>query len=417
MKHRLAAVLLVAGLPTVCASAQDPTAAPTPPAGHVADPSSGLTAGHDGHFFLQSADGRNRLQLGALFQAQARAFQADRGRDTEFLLERMRLEISGKVNEVYRFNFEPNFTEDEIELEEAWFGGVLPGGAELILGRMKEPFGLEEMLPRAPQDWVNFSILNQFSPAEDHGITLLGSFCDELDYGLAVYNGSGGDETNSDKDVAARIVWRPFAGEDCCLQGLQFGAAGTFGRADAMLTGKSLRNEAKQDFLRFSPGTRMDGDRWRAGLEAGWYNGPFAVLAEALLLQQEMVASAGRDDVTLDGGYVGFSWVLTGEDKTWRGVEPAQPFGAGTSGYGAWQFATRISRLSLDPALMAIGAVGSTGFTDTVTTIDAGLNWYMTKLAMMRMHVLWTDYDEPIGIGGTTFGDELSVLIQAQFKF
>ena len=110
--------------------------------------------------------------------------------------------------------------------------------------------------------------------------------------------------------------------------------------------------------------------------------------------------------------------MLTGEAKTWRGVAPLHPVGDSENrGSGAWQFATRISRLSLDPTLMTIGAIGSTGFTDTVTTIDAGLNWHATRQALLRMHLVWTDYDEPIGIGGNAFDDELSVLLQAQFRF
>ncbi len=193
----------------------------------------------------------------------------------------------------------------------------------------------------------------------------------------------------------------------------------TFGRADSELTGEGLQNEAKQDFLLFSTGARMDGDRWRAGLEFGWEHGPFNVIAEALLLEQEMTASGGSGDVAIDGGYVGFSWVLTGEDKTFsKGIDPRNPLrGSDEPGLGALQFATRVSRLSLDPRLMAIGAVGTTGFTDTVTTIDAGLNWYPTRRMRVRTHLIWTDYDEAIAFGGTTFGEELAVLVQAQLNF
>jgi len=377
------------------------------------------SAGYDGGFYVQSEDGRNRLQVGALLQTQARAFQPDRGRETEFVLERMRLEFSGHIDGVYRFMLEPNFATDQASLEEAWIGADLPFGATLILGRMKEPFGLEEMLPRAPQDWVNFSILNQFSPAEDLGVTLLGECAGgALEYGCAVYNGNGDQETNSDKDIAARLVWHPFHDEDSAWQGLQLGVAGTWGRADGSLDGEALTNEAKQDFLDFADGSSNDGRRWRTGLEAAWVHGPFSALGEMLLLEQEMRGTGGAGDVRIDGGYVGFSWVLTGEDKTWKGVVPARPVGRGKdAGSGAWQFATRISRLGLDPMMQTLGVVGSTGFADSVTTIDAGLNWYLTRHAMIRMHAVWTDYDEQITIAGNSFSEELAFLLQAQLTF
>src|SRR5262245_16898798 len=104
-------------------------------------------AGYDGEFFLRSADDRYRLSIGGLLQVQGRAYQAERGRTSDFFLERMRLEIGGTIERIYHFNLEPKFTEEDVELEEAWVGADLGRHALLMLGRMKEPFSLEEMLP------------------------------------------------------------------------------------------------------------------------------------------------------------------------------------------------------------------------------------------------------------------------------
>jgi phosphate-selective porin OprO/OprP len=380
------------------------------------------TAGYDGEFFLRSADDRFRLTIGSLMQVQARAFQRDRGRTSDFLLERMRLEIGGTVDRIYHFNIEPKFTEDEVELEEAWVGVDLSSHARLLLGRMKEPYSLEEMLPRKHMDFVNFSVLNQLAPAEDHGITLLGATAGgSFEYGAAVYNGTGGEEQNSDKDVAARLVWHPFAREKGhWLQALQIGAAGTFGRADQDAGGVSLLNEAKMPFLEFASGTRFDGDRSRVGLELGWYHGPLALLAEAILQRQRTTAASGAVEAAFRGAYVAGSWVLTGEDKTWRGVHPLRPLlgpDDATTGLGAWQLAARASRLTLDDELVAIGAVGPTGFAEAVSSFDIGVNWYASYHARLKLHVLYTLYDEPIAIGGKSFDDELALLVQAQIHF
>lgn len=169
-------------------------------------------AGYDGGFFVQSPDGDSRLTLEGLLPFRGQAREPGIGRTSQFDLERMRLERSGELERLHLFHVEARFSESEVELEQAWVGADLgAGGPRLILGRMEERFGLEEMLPRKHLDFVGFSLSNQFSPAEDHGITLLGGGLDgPFEYGLALDNGTGGDDTNSDKDAALRGVVRPF---------------------------------------------------------------------------------------------------------------------------------------------------------------------------------------------------------------
>lgn len=288
------------------------------------------------------------------------AFAFERAaRDSAFDLRRMRLEISGELDERYIFNVEPFFTEAEVELEEAWVGAWLERERTRVLfGRMKEPFSLEEMSPRKGSDFAEFSILNQIVPAEDSGITLLGATAGgALEYGGAIYNGTSGDEVNEDRDLAARRVWHPFAARtECALRDLQIGAAATTGRADADVGGAELRTETRQPFLAFEPASEIDGDRTRAGVEAAWLSGPFALTAEAVRVEQDMTGPSGSDEVGFDAWHLTGSWVLTGEEKTFQGVRPARPFVKG-GGCEAWQIAARISRLELDDALVATGVV------------------------------------------------------------
>jgi phosphate-selective porin/MFS family permease len=323
-------------------------------------------AGYDGGFFLQSPDGTFRFTLGGLLQFRGTAFESGLdGRTSQFDLERMRFEFGGEFYDRYLFNVEPKFTESEVELEEAWIGADL-GGPRLILGRMKEPFSLEEMLPRKHFDFPTFSILNQFVPAEDHGVTLLGGSLDApVEYGAALYNGTGGDDLNNDKDVAARLVFRPWARQDeTLLRRLQFGGAVTYGREESDLAGTELLTEAKAPFLAFEPGSRADGERLRLGLEAAWLAGPAAISAEVIHVDEEL--SGGGSDVQSDtvGWYVSSTWVLTGEEKSFRGVKPARPLTGSASGPGALQLALRYSELELDEALVDGGLVAASSFPD-----------------------------------------------------
>lgn len=383
----------------------------------------GPLAGYDGGFFVRTPDDAFKLTLEGLLQVQAKAFESGLGRTNEFELERMRLEFSGELDRTYLFHIEPNFTEADVELEEAWIGADLAAnGPRLMIGRMKEPFSLEEMLPRKHLDFVTFSILNQFVPAEDNGLTLLGSTpANHFEYGAAVYNGTGGEDLNDDKDVALRGVVRPFAAEDGSpLRGLQVGAAMTYGRADSDVSGEELRTEAREPFLFFQPGSALDGERLRLGLEAAWLRGPFAIYAEAISLSEDMEGPLSDADLDTRGWYVGGSWVLTGEEKTFRGVHPERPLrrgGSGRSGPGAWQLAGRISDLGLDDELVSSGIVLPQEFPEDVLSFDIGINWYATYNARVKLHFLHTRYEEEITLGGESRASENAVLIQFQLHF
>jgi phosphate-selective porin OprO/OprP len=408
-------------LPLGTATAQQSNQTKAGPTGSDAPAAQLPIAGYDGGFFLQSPDGAFRFTLGGLLQVRGTAFEHDvDGRTSQFGLERMRFELGGELYDRYLFNVEPKFTEDEVELEEAWIGADLgERGPRLILGRMKEPFSLEEMLPRRHFDFPTFSILNQFVPAEDHGVTLLGGSRDaRFEYGAALYNGTGGDDLNADKDAAARLVFRPWAEhEGARFQRLQFGGAITYGSEDADLAGEELRTEAKSPFLAFEPGSRADGDRLRLGLEAAWLAGPAAISAEVIHIDEELTGAGGDIQNDTVGWYVSATWVLTGEEKSFSGVKPARPLTGSASGPGALQLALRYSELDLDEALVDGGLVAASSFPDGVRTWDVGLNWYTTAHTKVMLHFLHTDYEQDILIQGDTWGSEDALLLQLQLQF
>ena len=332
---------------------------------------SGQRSGYDNGFFIESGDGRGRFTLQGLMQVYGTFFEPGlEGRNSEFDLRRARLEFGGVFDETYRFLVETKFTADELELEEAWIGADLAAnGPRLILGRMKEPFSLEEMLPRKHVDFPKFSILNQFAPAEDHGVTLIGgSLPGPVEYGLADYNSTGGEDLNSDKDVAGRFVVRRWSAGGGALAGLQVGVAAAYGTQNQAIDGAELRTEARVPFLTFEPLAELHGDRTRLGLEGAWLNGPFALLAEVVRIDEDAEGAGGAAELSTDAWYVAASWVLTGEDKTFRGVRPGGPFvpGRGRSGCGsgAWQLAARYSELTLGDELVING--NSRGSEDTL---------------------------------------------------
>lgn len=368
-------------------------------------PKPAVEAGYEGGFYIGGKDAR--LTIEGLLQVNARAFERNGPHESEFELRRFRLEFTGEFYERWLFHIEPKFTETEVDLEEAWVGAQF-GNHLLMVGRMKEPFSFEEMGSQRHMDMLNFSILTQFVPAEDHGITVFGSF-NILQYQVGFYNGTGGDDTTSDKDVASRLVLHPW-------RGLQFGGAVTFGREDIDISGGELRTEARVAWAEYLPGTQIDGERVRLGAEAAFLEGPIAVTAELIQVREEFNGTTVR----FTGGYVQASYVLTSESKKWKGdpvriwkgVSPERPF-LKDPDIGAWQVVARWSRLVLDDEL----APFLTNFPESVDSYTIGINWYANDFVKIKVNYLRTVYENAIVVAGYRHDAEDVVLFQFQLMF
>jgi len=399
---RTPAPILLALLATGCSAA-----APRPAAG----------AGEG--FRLESADG-STLELGALVQVLGRWSDDARDPTTQTELKRVRPELSGELAGGLAFNLEPNFSEDEVELEEAWIGPRLLGGrATLHVGRMKAPFNLEEVRSRRHIDFPFFSIVNQLAPAEDTGLFLYGESADRRhEYGFALYNGTGGSDTNTSKDVAARWMLHPFADDAASrFANLQFGLAGTLGSQDEDVGLDALQNETKLDIVPFADDARLDGTRERLGFELAWFTGPWFVQGEYLGLRQEMSSGAGGERVSIHGGYLTLARVLTGETRTFGGVTPSEPFDFATgAGRGAWTLALRYSVLNLDDALEA-ALVEPGSFTDQVHTGSFGLNWTPNAHALVRTAVVGSFYEGDIRLDTGSGDREAALLVELQLHY
>ncbi|MBI1900850.1 MAG: hypothetical protein HYS13_07035 [Planctomycetia bacterium] len=368
-----------------------------PRPGQEDQPTTEFEAGYDGGFYIKDKD--VKLTIEGLLQVNALFFEDGGPHESEFVLRRFRPEFSGEFYDIWRFHFEPKFSANGVELEEAWLG-LQVEEHRFIFGRMKEPFSLEEMTSQRHMDMLNFSILNQFVPAEDHGITVFGLF-DWLEYGVGFYNGTGGDDTTSDKDGAIRLVIHPW-------RGLQFGGSATFGRQDTDISGGELNTEARVPWAEFEPGTTIDGERVRWGAEAAFLEGPFALTTEIMGVRQELNGTA----VHLTGGYLQGSYVLTGEDKTWKGIQPLRPF-LREPDWGAWQLVARWSRLSLGDEFSPF----LTNFPKTIDSITFGVNWYVNDHVKVKLNYLRTIYDRSITVDGVRHDDEDVVMVQLQVHF
>ena len=386
-------------------------------------------AGYAEGFYVEAPSGAYRFNVGGLFQVRGTVFEgglSDRASGME--VERGRLELSGLIEERLLFRFDPNFREGSHELEEGWLGvnGVVEG-AILSAGRTREPFGLEENIDLKTYDFATYSLLNQFSPQQDDGVTLRGELNEgEFEYAVGVYKDTGAGRYRDDDDFAARLIVHPFL-DSSNAEGLQFGLATTIGRADQNVAGEALITEAQVPFARFAPGSRLNGRRVRLGAEAAWLEGPFALYAEWMQVQDRVQGTRGSSDAETSGFYLGATWVLTGESKFMD--SPLAPYRPTLTGQnplltsGAWQLAFRYSDLSLDEAFSTAGLLNSDASLGPVThpgdvsTLDFGVNWYPSRHIGVKLHMIRTEYDRNIALGDASRRAEDALVIQLQSQF
>lgn len=141
----------------------------------------GLTAGHDGSFFLESPDGNNRLQIGGQIQFRYNANfrdNPDTGTSTEsgFQFRRTRIDFRGRVIDPrLTFRLQTQFSRNggAGNIANLQFGYQLTDELGLTVGRYKAPFLKEEMHSSGRQLAAERSSINNvFTGARSTGVQL-----------------------------------------------------------------------------------------------------------------------------------------------------------------------------------------------------------------------------------------------------
>jgi phosphate-selective porin OprO/OprP len=365
--------------------------------------------------FLASPDGDFRVELGGRIQLDYDAVDGDgrtlTGSDLvdRFLVRRARLDLSGRAFRWIDFKVEADFTEG-VSLKDAYLDLRFLPQLALRGGQFKVPFSREELTSSRFIDFIERSVINELAPAYDAGVMLHGELLGGvLGYNLGLFNGSGEDapDGNDGKDVAGRLLLRPFAKSDSIwLKGLYLAGNATWGDQDSVASAQG-RTSARTStrFTYFTPHPTR-GERTRFGGDLVWLVGPASLKFEYAEQRNERknlgVGGADLDDLVARGWYVSGTWIVTGEDKPLNGpVVPRSPFSpfAGRIGPGAWELALRYAKLDFssdDPLDFFDGNItnGITGGGPTaeneVEALTVGINWYLNS--RVRAMVNWTHY-------------------------
>ena len=106
-----------------------------------------------------------------------------------------------------------------------------------------------------------------------------------------------------------------------------------------------------------------------------------------------------KNDVDIDGWYIGASWFITGEKKSpkkgkFGRLTPKNRFNPTEGKFGAFELVARVEKFDLDSDLIKKGfGTGS----DQVDVFAVGLNWYLNNMVLIRLNYLHNSFDDKLG--------------------
>lgn len=359
-----------------------------------------FVAGYDEGFFVRSADGNFSMRVGGRAALHALYQQEDTAQNDSFFLDRARFYLEGVLYKYFQYKVETDFT-SSTGLRDAYLNVNYLPQANVQIGQYKVPFSYEALLSKRYLDLVERSAvtLSTVNPSRDIGLMLHGRLGGGLlSYQLAVLNGSGQNraDNNSAKDLAARFVLAPFVtSKDSLLSGFNVGGAVTFGHQPRS---KSIFGITPTGF-EFFKAVDVRGDRLRAGGHLAWFYGPYALTGEYIYTSEERqkLGKNGEElsDFVTQGGYIGGTWLLSGEKKVFnRPNRPLLIFLDPTGrmdGWGSWELAARYETFSLDNE--GDGKPGALK-RNTFEAARLGVNWYLNPWTRVSVEYLYSLFDD-----------------------
>jgi phosphate-selective porin OprO/OprP len=380
-----------------------------------------VTAGWNDGFTLQSPDGDYRLQIGLLLHADGRFAlndEDDHVVDT-FALRRVRPYLRGRVARHFEFYLNPDFAGGTLVVQDAYVDTRFSPAFVVRLGKAKAPFGLERLVPVASILFFERALPTALVPNRDVGVQVLGDLPGGyISYAAGVMNGvpdggSGDTDTNDGKDLAGRIVIRPFgAPSKRPLSGLAVAFAATTGNQSGPLA--TIRTTSLlQNFLTYT-GATADGRLTRFTPGATYYFKRTSAIAEYAHTQVPMRRGSSREEISHDAWQIAGTFLLTGGDTVSdRGVRPQHNFDFGNGHLGALQVAARYHQLSADEETISLG-LASPGSSRQAKAWTVGLNWYLNPVLKYVVNFERTEFD---GNDALARHAENAIAFRAQVNF
>jgi phosphate-selective porin OprO/OprP len=393
-----------------------------------------------GGFSFQSPDGANQIRFHGEFDFDGRFYNdnltPEGSRDT-WLLRRARPIIEGTFGNIFDFRFNPDFAGGKTVIQDAFLAARFDPLFVVTAGKFKEPFGLERLQLSPNNRFIELGLPSDLVPNRDLGLQVSGTFTFptgtltyQVGYFDGVVDGTSTDanttpdiDNNDKKDWVARLFAQPFLRTDSVLKYLGAGVAVSYVNevgtpANTLLP--AYKSETQRNFFGFdgaltptgataaASATIANGERLRISPQAYYYYQRLGLLAEYVSESQDVSRTFGtganaltrRARLKPDSWQAYTTFFLTDDEATFGTVKPKRPFALDQPGWGALEFAARISQLKLDSAtFLSPAGTAAQWFADPsaqareATAWTLGLNWYLTQNVAWYLDYSKTDFD------------------------
>ena len=382
----------------------------------------GLVTVGPGGFAIQSADNNFLLKIGADLQTDVRSFvgTGSASLTDQILLRRVRPTISGTVYKYIDYFIRPDFGQGSVVIYDAYAQlNYIPHFA-IRAGKFKPPVGLERLQSDDDTSFIERGLPTLLVPSRAIGFQIAGDLWPHrVGYQIGVFNpvpdNSLSDTSPSNsRDYVGRIFTTPFQPNENLLSGLGFGIGVQGGSMDGVAL-PAYKTVGQNTFFTFASGVTSAGHRFTETPQAFYYLGPFGLLAEDAVTEEDFQKANVRRNVAFRSWQVQASYILTGEKKSFGSPVPRHPFAPFDHGWGAWELAFRTGDFSVDPGLFAAGFASPTVSPHFAREWVGGVNWYLNRI--MRISV---DYGHTNFLGGAVNADraaERVILGRFQINF
>lgn len=398
-----------------------------------------VQASKDG-FFIKSNDGAYSLRLGGYVQADYRDYLGDHGSTQfadQFLLRRVRTSFDGTLAKNVVFKVTADFANGggttsgptSSLLPDAYLELQYISAAKLRFGKIKPPFGLENIQSDPVMFFVERSLATQLVPIRDAGVQVSGDFFStRLSYQAAVTNGvvdgtNGETDSNDGKDYLGRLFLQPFkTASSEWVNGFGLGIAGSigdqFGNATTSNLTSGYKTDGQQTFFTYQANTFANGQRKRISPQGYWYTSHFGILGEYVASSQEIrrvVTSTGNATVTNRAWQIAGSYVITGERPSFNGVKPRKIFDPKNGGWGALEVVGRYAIFRVDDEAFSRNFASITSSVKKAKAWSTGLNWYLNNNVRIASNYAVTSFLG--GAAGANRPTEKVILSRVQITY
>jgi phosphate-selective porin OprO/OprP len=417
-----AASVIAAPLPAAAqAQGPAPTAASAISPQTPAAPSLPAVGFQDG-FFIQNANGDNRLLFGMIVQMDGR-FSVDDPKPitNTFTMRKVRPTFSGRVAKYFDFKVMPDFGSGTVVMLDAYVDLRFSPKFRVRTGKDKTPIGHELLIGDAYLLFPERALASSLVPNRDIGVAVQGDVAgNKVFYAAGVYNGipdgtstTTDVDTNNGKDLAGRIVVNPFRDPNRptrALNGLGFQVGGSTGKESGALP--AFRTSAGQTYFSYVAGAAASGTRTRVTPAVFYYYKGFGGYAEWIQSSQGVTRNAVETDVTNQAWEVTASYLLTGETASAGITRPKAAFDPANGKWGALQLVARYTALTVDDSVFSASLAG-TGASRDAKSFTIAANWYPTPYIKYYATFERTTF----GGGAIARPDENAILFRTQLAF